>query len=167
MCNLSQGIREDGIAIGEMRGKAIDKTIALGDETTKIFLNTAGTKRDVSRELKEFLNYVAGKKSQDSFVMKLDDAVKRAKKNREWRHEYMTLLMRDQENLEKGIALGIEQGIERGIEQGIERGIEQGAEREGTRIVVRLYWNGFTTEQIADLTGKDVQKIKEIIEREA
>ncbi len=25
-----------------------------------------------------------------------------AKKNREWRHEYMTLLMRDQENVEKG-----------------------------------------------------------------
>lgn len=63
----------------------------------------------------------------------------------------MTLLMRDQENLEKGIALGI----------------EQGAEREGTRIVVRLYKNGFTVEQIADLTGKDVQKIKGIIEKEA
>lgn len=30
-----------------------------------------------------------------------------AKKNREWRHEYMTLLMRDQENIEKGIKKGI------------------------------------------------------------
>ncbi len=128
-----------------------DKTIALGDETTKIFLNAEGTKRDVSRELREFLNYVAGRKSKDPFVRELDDAVRRAKKNREWRHEYMTLLMRDQENLEKGIALGI----------------EQGAEREGTRIVVRLYKNGFTVEQIADLTGKDVQKIKGIIEKEA
>lgn len=59
----------------------------------------------------------------------------------------MTLLMRDQENLEKGI--------------------EQGVEREGARIAVRLYKNGFTAEQIADLTGGDVQKIKEIIEREA
>jgi len=31
------------------------------------------------------------------------EAVKEAKKNREWRHEYMTLLMRDQKNIEKGI----------------------------------------------------------------
>jgi hypothetical protein len=32
----------------------------------------------------------------------LEEAVKEAKKNREWRHEYMTLLMRDQENVKKG-----------------------------------------------------------------
>ena len=31
----------------------------------------------------------------NSYVKKLKDAVDRAKKNREWRHEYMTLLMRD------------------------------------------------------------------------
>ena len=33
---------------------------------------------------------------------KLEEAVKEAKKNREWRHEYMTLLMRDQENQKIG-----------------------------------------------------------------
>lgn len=76
-----------------------DKKIALGDETAKIFLNASGTKRDVNPELRKFLDYVAGRKSNDSFVMRLDDAVKQAKKNREWRHEYMTLLMREQEKL--------------------------------------------------------------------
>ena len=43
-----------------------------------------------------------------------EDAVKRAERNREWRHEYMTLLMRDQENIEKGMAMGIAQGREEG-----------------------------------------------------
>ena len=62
---------------------------------------------DVSRELKAFLDYVAGKKSEDSFVKRLEEAVKAAKKNREWRDENMTLLMRDQENIEKGIEKGI------------------------------------------------------------
>lgn len=38
---------------------------------------------------------------------KLEEAVKEAKKNREWRHEYMTLLMRDRENVEKGKELMI------------------------------------------------------------
>ncbi|HCT92340.1 MAG TPA: hypothetical protein DF613_13330 [Lachnospiraceae bacterium] len=61
---------------------------------------------DVSRELKAFLDYVAGHTPDDSYVRKLEEAVKEAKKNREWRHEYMTLLMRDQENIEKGKIYG-------------------------------------------------------------
>ena len=52
---------------------------------------------------------MSGKKSNDLFIKKLEEAVEEAKKNREWRHEYMTLLMRDRENLEKGIEQGIEQ----------------------------------------------------------
>jgi len=47
------------------------------------------------------------------FVQKLDDAVRKAKKNRKWRHEYMTLLMRDQENMERGREEGIAYGEER------------------------------------------------------
>ena len=84
-----------------------DQSLLLEDGTTKIFLNTAGKLDDVSKELKAFLDYVAGKKSDDDFVKKLEEAVKEAKKNREWRHEYMTLLMRDQENMEKGMEKGI------------------------------------------------------------
>ena len=79
-----------------------DKSISMGDETTKIFLNADGKMDDVSEELKAFLDYVAGKKPEDTYVQELDEAVKEAKKNREWRHEYMTLLMRDQENQEIG-----------------------------------------------------------------
>ena len=84
-----------------------DKNISLGDGAVKIFLNADGKMDDVSRELKAFLDYVAGKKSEEAFVNKLEEAVKAAKKNREWRREYMTLLMRDQENIEKGIEKGI------------------------------------------------------------
>ena len=50
---------------------------------------------------------MAGIRSNDSYVKKLEEAVKKAKQNREWRHEYMTLLMRDQENVEKGREQGI------------------------------------------------------------
>lgn len=80
----------------------------MGDEAVKIFLNADGTMDDVSRELKAFLDYVAGQKPEDSYVEKLEEAVQEAKKNREWRHEYMTLLMRDQENVEKGKEYGEE-----------------------------------------------------------
>lgn len=79
-----------------------DGSISMGDEAVKIFLNAKGTMDDVSDELKAFLDYVAGKKPKDAYVERLEEAVKEAKKNREWRHEYMTLLMRDQENVKKG-----------------------------------------------------------------
>ena len=76
--------------------------IALGDGTVKMFLNTEGTKGDISGGLKAFLDYVGGRESDSPLVRKLEAEVSRAKKNREWRREYMTLLMRDQENIEKG-----------------------------------------------------------------
>ena len=79
-----------------------DGSIFMGDEAAKIFFNAKGTLDDVSDELKAFLDYVAGKKPKDAYVERLEEAVKEAKKNREWRHEYMTLLMRDQENVKKG-----------------------------------------------------------------
>ena len=87
-----------------------DTNIRLADEATKIFLNANGQANDVSNELKAVLDYIGGKPSEDDFVKKLDEAVREAKKNREWRHEYMTLWMRDQENIEKGIQQGIQQG---------------------------------------------------------
>ncbi len=131
-----------------------DKKTLLGDDTAKIFLNTESNMEDVNQKLIAFLDYVAGKKSDDSFVQKLDNAIKKAKQNREWRHEYMTLLMRDQENIEKG------------IEKGIKKGIEKGIEKEEIRTIIRLYHNGFTPNQITDLLGKDIMKVKTIIEKE-
>lgn len=83
-----------------------DSSISMGDETTKIFLNADSKMDDVSKELKAFLDYVGGKITDDTFVQELDEAVEEAKQNREWRHEYMTLLMRDQVNVEKGIEQG-------------------------------------------------------------
>ncbi|MCD8220626.1 MAG: Rpn family recombination-promoting nuclease/putative transposase [Clostridiales bacterium] len=80
--------------------------LALGDGTTKIFLNTEGIMDDISGDLKAFLDYIGGRKSDNTFVKKLDEEVKMAKQNREWRREYMTLMMRDRENVEKGIEQG-------------------------------------------------------------
>lgn len=51
---------------------------------------------------------MAGKKPKDAYVERLEEAVKEAKKNREWRHEYMTLLMRDQLNKKEGREQGEE-----------------------------------------------------------
>lgn len=83
-----------------------DFEVVLNDGAKKIFLNADGRNGMVSKELKAFLDFVAGKSSEDAFVKKLELAVEDAKKNREWRHEYMTLLMRDRENQKIGKIFG-------------------------------------------------------------
>ena len=116
-----------------------DKEIFLGDGAVKIFLNADSQLDDVSRELAAFLDYVAGRETEDTYVKKLKDAVDRAKKNREWRHEYMTLLMRDQENIEKGI--------------------EKGTLQERRKIIVKMIGQGYNDGQIMSVCETNEEEI--------
>ncbi len=96
-----------------------DYSIELGDGTTKIFLNSAGTLDDISDrpKLKAFLNYIAGIVTDDKYIQKLDNAVKLAKMNKVWRREYMTLKMRDLENQEIGEERGRAEGRAEGKQE--------------------------------------------------
>ena len=79
--------------------------LSLNDGSCKIFLNAKGTGGNVSEKLQAFLEYIVEgkiKTPKDAFIERLDKAVKSAKQNGEWRREYMTLYMRDLENIEKG-----------------------------------------------------------------
>ena len=70
----------------------------MDDGVKYIVLNTTSLKDDVDEELKAFLDYVNGNDVKgDGFIDELDDAVKRARLNKEWRREFM---MMDQINLE-------------------------------------------------------------------
>lgn len=89
-----------------------DTSIKLKDDAVKIFLCAGGTADDVSDDLAAFLDYISGKTVNNRFVNELDAAVEQAKKHEEWRMEYMTLLMRDQEMIKKGMAEGsLEKGL--------------------------------------------------------
>ena len=101
ICTFDAFGKEESVYTFENMCKEVEN-LPLGDETHKIFLNAQGASKNVSPQLKAFLQYVAGNLSEDPFVKKLDNAVIKAKNNEEWRREYMTLLMRDRENLEKG-----------------------------------------------------------------
>ena len=96
-----------------------DLELPLGDDTTKIILNTKGTLDDVSPEMKKLLNYIDGEAPSDEFTEELEQAVKKVRDNEKWRLDYMTLQMSYQEKFEQGLEQGLERGLERGIEQGI------------------------------------------------
>lgn len=84
--------------------------LGLGDETEKIFLNTKGTKENVSRNLKELLEYMDTSELPDDcsnpLIPELDAALNEARKNEEWRREFMTLEMLKQDYMKEGRAEG-------------------------------------------------------------
>ncbi len=92
--------------------------LEMGDGTTKIVLNALGTEDDVDGRLKEFLDYVAGKTSDDDYVRRLDLAVEKARSNKEWRREYMLLSMRDYDNREEGRIQQMKETIEKLLKKG-------------------------------------------------
>ena len=111
--------------------------IEMEDGTTKIVLNADSEANDIDPELKAFLDYVAGKPSDGEYVSTLKEAVKKAKANKEWRKQYMTLMMRDLENQEIGKRNFIREMLERGK----------------------------TPQEIADFCGIDITEVNEVADR--
>ena len=74
----------------------------LDDEAVKIVLNTKGTIGDISDDLKETLRYMDGHMPATEYTKELDSAVEAVKTSEEWRREYMTLFLRDRENVRLG-----------------------------------------------------------------
>lgn len=135
-----------------------DPEIKLRDGAIKIFLNAKSNRNDVSSELRAFLDYLGGKKSEDEYVQKLEKAVREAKHNRKWRHEYMTLLMRDQENQE----IGEERGRREGRLEGRREGQLEGELRKLVSQIRKKQLRGYQKEQIADLLEEDIQTVENI-----
>ena len=79
-----------------------DSSIYLKDDTTKIIVNANGTVGDISDDLRDTLSYMTGKAPVTDYAKDLDKAVDEIKNSEEWRREYMTLLMRDKENIKIG-----------------------------------------------------------------
>ena len=66
-----------------------DFSIALNDGSTKIFLNTTGTEDDVNKDVKNFLDYIAGNHIDSPMISELDKTVRQVKSNEKWRLEYL------------------------------------------------------------------------------
>ena len=83
-----------------------DTSILLKDDEIKVVVNVNGTVGNISNELKAVLDYIAKGIANTNYTQKLDAAVQRVKNDEEWRHEYMTLYMRDMENQKIGQKIG-------------------------------------------------------------
>ncbi len=130
-------------------------SLSLGDETTKIFLNTKGNMHDVDAEMLEFLSYVEN--TTDDFaaqaisplIREIHKKVTEVKQSKEMEVEYMTLLQRDRENIE----LGREEGREEGREQGTLLATK----------IIKLYNKGMNNKDITDSLQLDLEYVNSVI----
>ena len=133
--------------------------LALGDETTKIFLNTKGTVPDVDEDMQEFLSYVENttdafaKQALSPLIQEIHRRDKEVKESKEMEVEYMTLLQRDRENIE----LGREEGIELGREEGREEGAKNATK------IIKLYNKGMDSTNISSSLQLDLEYVNFVI----
>ena len=106
-----------------------NKELYLKDGTSKVFFNTKDYYKESKEDAKSFLEYIEKEiTSENNFVKKIEQKIRNIKDNKEWRAEFMTLLMREQEiakdNFEKGMAEGVVKGREEGIKEEREKSIK-------------------------------------------
>ena len=132
-----------------------DKELSLGDDTTTVFLTPDGWEKDISEELLDFLEYLAGRGGNSSFVKRLDKAVCQARSRDEWRSEYMHL---DSLFLEK-----YAEGKEEGLTEGRMEGLAQGRAEERKSAIGKLLEKEMSEEFILSLgyTEEEILEVKQ------
>lgn len=101
--------------------------LELGDETTKVFVNPYGYTKELSEGIEAFFEYLKEEITQSDFTKKLYEQVEKARKNKEWRREYMAWISELEESKEEAREEGRAQGKEEGRQEGREEGREQAA----------------------------------------
>ena len=134
----------------------------LGDGAYKVFFNAAEYAKIKNCEEKSFFRFLAEKKAETELTRSIEEKVSFARKNKEWRRQYMTW----QQTINEEREIAFEDGIERGFEKGIEQGIEQGIERARTEDAENFLKMGVVTaEQISQATGLPLEQVMQIKER--
>ena len=161
-----------------------DKRLKLHDGTYKVFFNVADCDKLKSDEEKTFFRFLQGGHAESEFTKNLGKKLAYAKKNSEWRRQYMTwqqTIMDERywarleghdegyteghdegysEGHDEGYSVGRSEGYSQGHAQGIEQGIEQGTRTAKIETARNFLSMGLTAEQISQGTGLAVAEIE-------
>ncbi len=126
-----------------------DQELKLEDDSVKIIINPFGEQEEkLGKGFRAFMDFLKNGKASDRYTESLEKEIDAVKASEEWRREYMTLLMRDQENIEKGKEIGEKLGD-------LSRGIR----------VVKSNMSKYSVEDLASLLEFDCDMIQKMIEQ--
>ena len=135
------------------KGDTPEDDILLQDETYKIFINTKGTKGNVSDDFKDLMDYFNNsevvKNSKNPLVHSIDSTVKTARNNKEWRHDFMTWQMYGNEKYDEGKMDGRVEGK------------AEGELLKARETAIRMFSKGLDVKMIAEMVGESEENIKQ------
>ncbi len=85
-----------------------DKRLSLNDRAFKVFFNASDCDKMKSDDERSFFKFLSGERAMSEFTKNLEEKVQRAKKNAEWRRQYMTW----QQTIDEEKDISFEQGKE-------------------------------------------------------
>ena len=125
-----------------------------------LYLNTKGSKGDISLDLEVLFEYISGgtsaigKKTNNELVKLIDGYVVEFNRSDTWRKGYMTLELLMQDKYKAGLAKGEEKG---------EKKAQAKAKEEKAQIVKNLYLKQISIETISECTGLKPSEVQKII----
>ena len=132
-----------------------DKKLKLNDRSYKVFFNAENCDKLKSEEEKSFFKFLSGEKADSSFTKKIETRLLKAKKNMQWRHQYMTW----QQTIDEEKEIAREEGLAEGLAEGLEQGIAQKAISTARNL---LQMDILTSEQISKATELPLSEIDEL-----
>lgn len=140
--------------------------IELADEAVIMFLNTLGTKGDVSPDIQSLFDYINSNTITSNFTREVADTIVEIKNDKKVRDAYMTYEMRmkdlrDEAHAE-GKAEGLAEGKAEGLAEGKAKGLAEGKAKEKTATAKRLLSMGLSVEDIAKATSLSVEQVEAI-----
>ena len=132
--------------------------LQLPDGTTKVILNSKAAGKEKNPELKAFLEYMNGKKSENEFVSELEQRIAEIKDNDQRRHDYMIMTAFEAD----AKRMGRLEGRREGIAQGEARGFADGAYQTKLETAKAFKRLGFDIAKIAEGTGLSKEEIEKL-----
>ena len=159
-----------GLAVYEKESHVKDAPeVPFEDGSHALILNADFTKGNANREVLEFLKYIrAGYEGRDydvsgsQYLKQIDYTIEDLKKRNEEEVKYMTIAMKMRDVRKEGI----EEGLLAGLAKGRQEGRQEGQIKEQLKIVKRMYARGRSLEEISDMVGLPLEKVRQLAEQE-
>lgn len=132
--------------------------IELADEAVIMFLNTLGTKGDVSPDIQSLFDYINSNTITSNFTREVADTIVEIKNDKKVRDAYMTYEMRMKDLRDEAHA----EGKAEGLAEGKAEGLAEGKAEEKTATAKRLLSMGLSVEDIAKATSLSVEQVEAI-----
>ena len=136
--------------------------IELADEAVIMFLNTLGTKCDVSPDIQSLFDYINSNTITSNFTREVADTIVEIKNDKKVRDAYMTYEMRMKDLRDEAHAEGLAEGKAQGLAEGKAEGLAEGKAEEKTATAKRLLSMGLSVEDIAKATSLSVEQVEAI-----